>query len=107
MLDPIKWLKRSSWQRCSTPDEAVMILDSQEMPHAAPADEELQRRVINYLHLRQLLDIGKLRIEVQGGQVTIQGSLPSPQAKRVCLECCRRVAGVLQLKDELSLTPVR
>jgi osmotically-inducible protein OsmY len=99
--------KPPCFQTRLTAERATTILDAPEMPAVARADRELKRRVVNYLHLRQVLDIQELKIHAQQGQVTVQGKLPSPQAKRLCLECCRRVAGVLQLIDELAIAPIR
>lgn len=69
-----------------------------------PSDADLRRRVVNFLHVRQVPGTPTIRIDVQHGIVIVRGSLPSPQAKRVCLECCRHVAGVAGLKDEATIT---
>jgi hypothetical protein len=68
-----------------------------------PADSDLKRRVINFLQVKQIPGALALRIDVQHGTVTIRGSLPSPEARRLCLECCLHVAGVIHLKDEATV----
>jgi osmotically-inducible protein OsmY len=69
-----------------------------------PADGDLRRRVLNFLHVRQVPGALTIRIDVEYGIVILRGSLPSPQAKRLCLECCRHVAGVAGLKDEATIS---
>ena len=69
-----------------------------------PSDGDLRRRVVNFLHVRQVPGALTIRIDVQYGIVILRGSLPSLQAKRLCLECCRHVAGVTGLKDEATIS---
>jgi len=42
-----------------------------------------------------------VHVTVIGGTMTVRGNLPTDFEKHVCLECCRRVPGVLRLVDEL------
>lgn len=63
----------------------------------------LQRRVRNFLECRHVPGVERIKIEVDGNTVTVHGVLPSPDAKRICLECCRHVAGVIRLIDEVEV----
>src|SRR5579885_1643281 len=42
-----------------------------------------------------------VHVTVIGGTVVVRGKLPTEFEKHACLECCRRVPGVLRLVDEL------
>ena len=63
-------------------------------------DLKLQRRIVSYLHLR-LPDIGSLEVEAQHGTATLRGDVSSMSIYWRCLDCCRRVAGVLNVVDQL------
>ncbi len=41
-----------------------------------------------------------VRLDVRVGAVVIRGPLSSSRAKWLCIECCRHVAGVINLVDE-------
>jgi osmotically-inducible protein OsmY len=64
------------------------------------SDRDLQRRLRNFLQAREIPGSLNIGIDVHRGTVVLRGSLPSPQARRLCLECCRHVAGVIDLKDD-------
>lgn len=71
---------------------------------AIQADEELlARRTTSFLYSRGLCDKGQVVVKADGGMVILCGQLPSPKAKRLCLECCRRVAGVMGVVDQLRV----
>lgn len=67
------------------------------------SSDDLRRRVIDFLYARQVPGVAGLQIETHAGTVVIRGRLASPLAKRLCLACCRRVAGVISLVDELDV----
>lgn len=67
------------------------------------ANEDLRRRIVNSLHARGVSDVDSLVVESNDGLVVIRGRLPSFQAKRQCVDCCRHVAGVLKLVEELEV----
>jgi hypothetical protein len=67
------------------------------------ADQDLKRRLLSTLRARQVPGLLTIRIDVQHGTVLVQGSLPSTQARWLCLECTRHVAGVMDLKEELTI----
>lgn len=66
------------------------------------ADEELERRVENFLHARGVHSAG-VQVKVQDGVVVLHGAVASTREWEVLLETCRRVAGVIQVVDELNV----
>jgi hypothetical protein len=71
----------------------------------ASSDTELERRLANFLFQRQVPDGNCVRLIARGGVVIVRGELPSRHAKWLCIECCRRVAGVLKVVDKLTVAP--
>jgi osmotically-inducible protein OsmY len=66
--------------------------------NSATADRELQRRIRSFLSNR-LPQSSRLRIEADNGVVTLHGTHTSFYHKQLCINCCQRVAGVVQLID--------
>jgi osmotically-inducible protein OsmY len=66
-------------------------------------DRDLERRVANYLADRQVSALREIDIRADRGTVTLRGEVRSFYHKQLCLNCCRRVAGVLQLVDEVDV----
>ncbi|NUQ64331.1 MAG: BON domain-containing protein [Pirellulales bacterium] len=66
-------------------------------------DRDLERRVANYLVGRQVPSLRQIEVEADRGTVTLRGSVYSFHQKQLCLNCCRRVAGVLELIDEVEV----
>lgn len=66
-------------------------------------NDSLQRRVWNFLHCREVPGVDELDIAVDGNTVTLRGILPSQNAKRLCLDCCRHVAGVVRVIDNVTV----
>jgi hypothetical protein len=71
-------------------------------PPSAPVKDELAGRVRQFLHERAP-DCDLIAVEAIGGTVILHGHVPSPHAKWVCLQCCRHVAGVRHVIDELTI----
>ena len=69
------------------------------------SDQELRRRLVNALHSRGPHDELELQIEATGGVVVLRGRYSTDSSKRLCLECCRHVPGVLRLVDQLEVQP--
>lgn len=67
------------------------------------ADRDLQRRVVSFLHDRHVPGLRHLDVEVQDGTVVLRGRVNSFYEKQLCQNCCRRVAGVLRLVDEVTV----
>jgi len=64
-------------------------------------DRDLERRVQNYLYGRQVHGLRRIEVEASGGTVTLRGRVRSYYEKQLCIHCCRRVAGVIELVDEV------
>ena len=67
--------------------------------HAA----ELQARVVNFLVGRNLPGLRQVQVEVVGHAVTLRGRVRSFYEKQLAGHCCRRVAGVLEVIDDLQV----
>ena len=68
-------------------------------------DTELEHRLVNFLQERHVLENASLEVEAHGGVVVVGGRLPSSHAKWLCIGCCRHVAGVIKLVDEIEVSP--
>jgi osmotically-inducible protein OsmY len=66
------------------------------------ADEELERRVENFLRARGVHS-DSVEVKARDGVVILRGSVRSTREWEVLLETCRRVAGALHVIDELSV----
>ncbi|NLX95187.1 MAG: BON domain-containing protein [Rhodopirellula sp.] len=66
-------------------------------------DRDLEFRVTNYLVGRQVQALRRIEVEADKGTVTLRGSVCSFHQKQLCLNCCRRVAGVIDLVDEVDV----
>jgi hypothetical protein len=69
-------------------------------------DLDLVRRTSLVLHTRGICGAEQVAISAQGGIVVLCGKLGSPHAKWQCLECCRHVAGVLRIIDQIHIPEV-
>jgi hypothetical protein len=78
-------------------------------PPVDPADEDLKHRVSLFLAGRHVLSLRGLEIDARGGTVTLRGRVGSFYEKQLSQQCCRRVAGVIELVDRVEVTapPVR
>ena len=74
--------------------------------HFETEDRDLERRVKSFLAGRHLWSLGRLQVEAREGVVTLQGRVASFYEKQVSQQCCRRVAGVLDLVDRVEVGPV-
>ncbi len=74
---------------------------SQWTPDRTAYEEDLKDRVRRFLHLKELRGMEDVQAEVVGGIVTLRGRVPSRRDRSLCTDCCRRVAGVLRVIDEL------
>lgn len=70
------------------------------------ADEELERRVENFLRARGV-HFESVQVKARDGRVVLQGAVGSARDWEVLLETCRRVAGVIHVVDELSVVARR
>jgi hypothetical protein len=67
------------------------------------ADQDLQRRVVNYLFSRRSPSSRPIEVSVVGDTVTLHGCVRSVHEKWLCTHCCRRVAGVRNLVDQIEV----
>lgn len=72
-----------------------------ESPRQTSEESDLQRRVVGYLATKHLASLRRLEVVTQGATVTLRGCVDSFYEKQVALHCCRRVAGVRGLVDDL------
>ncbi len=69
----------------------------------ANSDTELERRIANFIYQRGVEGGDGIRLIAQGGVVSVSGQIPTRSAKWLCIECCRRVAGVFRVIDEITI----
>lgn len=62
-------------------------------------DRALERRVMMYLTLRGIEGLDSIRLSVVQGNILLRGTICTLSAKRRLCECCRHVAGVLNVCD--------
>jgi osmotically-inducible protein OsmY len=67
-------------------------------------DEDVLWRVQSYLCSKQFPVFRDLQVQVHRGEVTITGKVDSFHERQVALNCCRRVAGVLKLIDQIEVS---
>jgi len=67
--------------------------------------DDLENRVIRSMYARTISTTAAIEVRANGGTVTVRGQLPNLRAKWLCLECCRHVAGVNKLIDQLEVRP--
>lgn len=66
-------------------------------------DEDLKRRIINFLFQRHIATLRRINVDVRNGTVEVRGKVKSYYEKQVCLNCCQRVAGVVQIFDKVQV----
>ena len=69
-------------------------------------DQELKRRIVNYLVSRNRHSLLSLEIDVKNGLVAIKGRVDSFYERQLCINCCQRVAGVIRLIDQIEVAVV-
>jgi osmotically-inducible protein OsmY len=80
-----------------------MIAKQDQLSAARHDDLELARRVENFLHSKQMRSLRSVAVEADGGRVRLRGDVGSFYEKQLCLSCTRRVAGVIDLVDEIRV----
>ena len=73
--------------------------------HFETEDRDLERRIKSFLADRHFSSLRRLQVEAQAGIVTLQGRVASFYEKQLSHQCCRRVAGVLELVDRIDVVP--
>lgn len=67
------------------------------------ADQDLETRVTAALYHHHGIPMSRIRVSADGGTVTLRGTVTSYYQRQLCLECGRRVAGVLKLIDQIQV----
>ena len=68
-------------------------------------DQDLEHRLVNFMYGRHVPERESVQLDVHAGTVVVSGRLRSRHSKWLCIECCRHVAGVIKLVDELEVRP--
>ncbi len=74
-------------------------------PEFRAIDADLKRRITNFLFLQHYSDLRRMEVEADNGVITIRGRVPSFHQRQLCINCCQRVAGVVQINDEILVAP--
>ena len=70
-------------------------------PEAVSDDRDLERRVISFLETKHVPTLRHVTVKADAGVVTLSGQVHTFYEKQLCNQCCRRVAGVRQLLNEV------
>ena len=65
--------------------------------------DDLRSRIVASLR-DKFPNTQSIRVAVFGGTAVVRGTLPSAHDKRLCLELCRSVPGVVRVFDELIVS---
>jgi osmotically-inducible protein OsmY len=68
------------------------------------SDRDLERRVVSFLAARHVPGLRYLAVQATNGVVTVSGQVMTFYEKQLCNQCCRRVAGVLELINAVSVS---
>lgn len=68
------------------------------------SDLDLTRRTALVLYARGICGAEQVVISSNGGIVVLCGEVESSRAKWQCIECCRHVAGVMRIVDQLHIS---
>ena len=67
------------------------------------ADRDLERRVVNYLWSKHVASLRHVSVEADNGVITVSGQVRSFYEKQLVSHCCRRVAGVVSMVDDVEV----
>ena len=68
-------------------------------------DTDLRERVALLVQQRGLAFDSNVHIEARGGVVTLRGTVPTYYRRQLLYSSARRVAGVLEVVDQLEVEP--
>jgi osmotically-inducible protein OsmY len=71
---------------------------------SATEDHALAHRTRLFLHRRGICGAEQVVVKAERGTVIVCGPVASREARWQCLECCRHVAGVMQVIDQLRIS---
>jgi len=95
---PLELIARN--RRCAGP-----CVPAGQTPFCRTLDDpnDLEHRIVRFLYAQGLGSVEGFDIGVSGSTVVLRGHLPDRYAKWLCLECCRHVAGVVRLIDQVEI----
>ena len=70
---------------------------------AKPTPKDLETRIRIFLAGQGVAALRRITVSANGGTVTLCGRVGSFYEKQLCLNCCRHVAGVIQIIDEIQV----
>jgi osmotically-inducible protein OsmY len=66
-------------------------------------NQDLERRVVTYLENRQIPGVRWIEVQADQGVVKLSGTVRTFYQKQLCTHCTRRVAGVVEIIDEINV----
>jgi osmotically-inducible protein OsmY len=100
--DPSGWGPETGWPRSSG--------DVRQGPHAGRgprgytrSDERIREDICDRLAEHGFVDASDIEVRVNGGEVTLQGSVHERHEKRIAEDLAERVSGVQQVRNELRV----
>ncbi len=66
-------------------------------------DRQLESRVMSFLQRHRLFSARQLTVRSSQGLVTLSGEVPSFYLRQLCVECSKRVAGVVRVVDRIRV----
>lgn len=82
-------------------DASEFQFERLEVARQQACDRALERRVMSYLTSRGIEGLDSIRLSVVQGNLLLRGTIYTVSAKQQLCECCRHVAGVLNVCDRL------
>ncbi len=64
---------------------------------------ELEARVRGYLGQHHLPVLRRLQVKMEGDAAVVQGIVGSFYERQVAIECCKRVAGIRRVVDQIRV----
>lgn len=74
---------------------------------SVPSDDEILRRVADCLAARDIASFARIGVDVRRGIITVRGTVASQGERLLLLHLTRKIPGVEQVNDGLSLMSVR
>ncbi len=93
---------------CNATDSQELTQDVGKVAETATrslANASLAVKVNTHLSLRKGVDMSGLRVESEGGTVTVSGHVHTPQEKSLVLTLARETRGVERVVDKLRVEP--
>ena len=88
----------------ATGDQTLERLIDMDCSRDTDADRDLERRVTTFLAGRHVPGLRGLAVHSTKGVVTVSGQVLTYYEKQLCNQCCRRVAGVLELINAVDVS---